>query len=64
MADYHVHCGMAGIYAGTVMKNGFEWKNKSLVTDEAMCAVAEYLYHKKESLKFQIDGKWYRMKVE
>lgn len=43
MAEYHVACGFAGIYAGTVKPNGFEWRNKSLVTDEALCAVRDYL---------------------
>ena len=43
MADYHVGCGLAGIYAGTVKKNGKEWQNKSLVTDEAINAVRDYL---------------------
>lgn len=43
MADYHVGCGIAGIYAGTVKKNGIEWQNKSLVTDEAIDAVRDYL---------------------
>ena len=38
MAEYHVGCGLAGIYAGT-LKNNNEWKNKSDVTDEALCAV-------------------------
>lgn len=43
MAEYHVACGFAGIYAGTVKPNGHEWRNKSLVTDEAICAVRDYL---------------------
>ncbi len=42
MADYHVGCGLAGIYAGTIKKPG-EWKSKSDVTDEALRAVAEYM---------------------
>lgn len=43
MAEYHVGCGIAGIYAGTVKKNGVEWQNKSIVTDEAIDAVRDYL---------------------
>ena len=43
MAEYHVGCGLAGIYAGTLKKNGIEWLNKSVVTDEAIGAVADYL---------------------
>ena len=42
MADYHVGCGIAGIYAGTIKKNGIEWQNKSCVTDEAIEAVRDW----------------------
>ena len=34
MSEYHVSCGMFGIYAGTVKKNG---------TDEAIEAVRDWL---------------------
>ena len=44
MAEYHVGCGISGIYAGTLKKNGQEWLNKSCVTDEAIGAVADWLY--------------------
>lgn len=44
MAEYHVGCGMFGIYAGTLMPNKKEWKNKSQVTDEAIEAVRDYLF--------------------
>ena len=33
MSEYHVSCGMFGIYAGTVKKNGTEWKDKTRVTE-------------------------------
>ena len=52
MVNYHVGCGIAGIYAGTVKKNGMEWLNKSQVTDEAIEAVRDWLYG-----KFIKDGK-------
>lgn len=44
MPEYHVGCGMAGIYAGTISKPGI-WKSKSKspVTDEALRAAAEYM---------------------
>ena len=42
MAEYHVGCGLAGIYAGTIKKPD-EWKNKSEVTAEALRSVAEYM---------------------
>ena len=45
MAEYHVGCGLAGIYAGTLKpKKKDEWLNKSLVTDEAIDAVRDYLF--------------------
>lgn len=43
MPDYHVAAGIAGIYAGTINKKGDMWVNKSDVTDEALCAVRDYL---------------------
>lgn len=44
MAEYHVGCGAFGIYAGTLNKNGKEWKNKTECTDEALYSVRDYLY--------------------
>ena len=47
MAEYHVGCGIAGIYAGTLnpkRKDGYQtWKNKSDVTEEAISCVMQYL---------------------
>lgn len=43
MAEYHVGCGIAGIYAGIIKPNGYEWKTKSNVTNEAIAAVAVYM---------------------
>lgn len=43
MATYHVGCGISGIYAGTVKKNGYEWLNKSNVTEESIAAVRDWL---------------------
>jgi len=44
MAEYHVGCGCFGIYAGTLEpKNKGLWKNKTECTDEALCAVRDYL---------------------
>jgi hypothetical protein len=42
MAEYHVGCGLAGIYAG-VLKNKDEWKDKTECTDEAIEAVRDYM---------------------
>lgn len=44
MAEYHVGCGFFDIYAGTLKKNGKEWLNKSNVTNEAISAVARYMF--------------------
>lgn len=43
MAEYHVRCGIAAIYAGT-MKSKDEWRNKSEVTNEAIMAVAQFMH--------------------
>ena len=47
MAEYHIGCGLAGIYAGTLNrknKDGYRtWRDKSDVTEEAIEAVARYL---------------------
>lgn len=44
MADYHVGCGLAGIYAGVLKKNGEEWLHRSEVTNEAIDAVIGHMY--------------------
>lgn len=44
MAEYHVGCGIAAIYAGTIKREG-EWKEKSCVTEEAVRAVADWMYN-------------------
>lgn len=48
MPNYHVGCSeiTGTIYAGTVKKNGFEWLNKSDVTEEAIGAVRDHLTNK------------------
>ena len=43
MDEYHVSCGLAGIYAGTIKENGKEWLNKTCVTEEAIEAVRDWL---------------------
>jgi len=63
MAEYHVGCGMARIYAGTLNKQGNLWTRKSDVTDEAISAVAQYLLEHDEALEFNYRGKRYRMAV-
>lgn len=44
MAEYHVGCGAFGIYAGTLnSRNKNMWKDKTECTDEALCAVRDYM---------------------
>lgn len=64
MANYHVGCGLAGIYAGTLKTNGEEWRNKTDVTHEALCAVAQYLLFQGKEFRFQHKNKWYVMRIE
>ena len=63
MAEDHVGCGIAGIYARTFKKNGFEWLNKSCVTNEAIDSVAEYLLMNHEEVHFKYCGKAYVLAV-
>lgn len=57
MTKYHVGYGFAGIYAGTLnpkTKDGYQtWKDKSVVTEEAISAVAQHL---KQQLGFEKNG--------
>lgn len=64
MIEYHVGCGITGIFAGTLNKSGNMWVNKSDVTDEAISAVALYLLEHDEALVFKHHGKEYRLSVE
>lgn len=64
MAEYHVGCGMAGIYAGTVKPNNpDEWKNKSCVTEEALLASALYLLGNAKTFVLKIGDKRYFMEM-
>ena len=60
---YHVGCGVFGIYAGTLMPRGDMWRNKSEVTNEALCAAAQHLLENKKKLRFQYKGEWYVLEV-
>ena len=45
MANYHVGCGAFGIYAGRLNRDKSMWIDgaRAEVTDEAICAVRDYL---------------------
>lgn len=64
MSSYHVGCGITEIYAGTLNKSGKMWTNKSIVTDEAYRAVAQYCIEHNEGMEFNYKGKRYRLCVE
>ena len=64
MPDYHVGCGIGGIYAGTMKKSGEEWLTKSEVTKEAELAVAGWLLSSKKEFCFRYMGKNYVMRIE
>lgn len=64
MAIYHVGCGITGIFAGTLNKTNTMWNNKSDVTEEATCAVAQYLLEHGKAMAFKYQGKSYRLVVE
>ncbi len=63
MAEYHVGCGITGIFAGTLNKKGNMWINKSDVTDEAIRATAQWLLESGEIVNFKYGGKEYVMSV-
>ena len=63
MAEYHVGCGITAIFAGTLNKKGNMWLNKSVVTDEAFNAVAQYCLEHNEAMNFDYNGKKYRLAV-
>ena len=63
MAEYHVGCGVFGIYAG-VLRNETTWKDKSEVTSEALGASAQYMLVNENEFRFGYKGKQYVMRVE
>ena len=63
MAEYHVGCGLAGIYAGTLKKNGYEWLHKSNVTKEVLSAAAQYLLDNGVYYEIKRNGKTYHMTI-
>ena len=71
MAEYHVRSGLFGIYAGTLLKTGKGFLNKSEVTNEAINAVMQYMYLRvpkgKNSFAYaqkMHDGKYVRLCIE
>lgn len=60
MPEYHVGAGLFGIYCGTLnkpLKNGsVTWKNKTECTDEALCAVRDFLKNEADREKLSRHG--------
>ena len=63
MAEYHVGCGIAGIYAGRLNKKGNMWLDKSDVTDEVLNCAFDYLYINKKELRGEVDGEKYVLRI-
>lgn len=61
--QYHVGCGLFGIYAGTLNKKGDMWLHKSDVTEEVFNSVAQYCVDHEEAMNFSYKGKRYRLEV-
>ena len=45
-------------------RNKSLWRNKSDVTHEALCAVAQHLLFEEKEFRFQHKDEWYVMKIE
>lgn len=60
MANYHVGCGVFGIYAGRLNKDKSMWIDgaRTEVTDEAICAVRDYLLMQIENGKNSFGYEW------
>lgn len=58
--EYHVSAGVFGIYCGTLnnpRKDGtITWKNKTECTDEALCAVRDFLKTEADSYNLSRHG--------
>lgn len=65
MAEYHVGCGLFGIYAGTLdSKSKAIWRDKTDVTEEAICAVSQYLINTGKCPRIRVGDKHYVLKLE
>lgn len=65
MAEYHVGCGVFGIYAGTLEpRNKNLWRNKSEVTNEVLSAAAQYLISNEKEFRFTYGDEYYVMCIE
>ena len=67
MVEYHVDCEIDGIYAGVFKKRGNKefdkWLNKTNVTQEAICAVIDYIMNNGCELKIPYKNTKYTIKA-
>lgn len=64
MAEYHVGCGLFGIYAGILNKKGDKWHAKTEVTKEALESVAQFLLFNNKEFNFSFNENDYALVVE
>lgn len=64
MVEYHVGCGLFGIYAGTLNKKGDMWINKSDVTEEVLDSAFQYLFTNEKVFIAKVEDKEYVMKID
>lgn len=62
--EFHVGIGEISdtIYAGTLMRNGTVWKDRSDVTDEAIAAVRDHLMQKAKADGLETYGHSWKLK--
>lgn len=63
MTEYHVGCGIFGIYAGRLNKKGDQWLSKSDVTEEVLNSAFDYLFTNKKEIRAKVKGKEYVMRI-
>lgn len=63
MAEYHVGCGLSGIYAGRLDKDGYTWLSKSDVTDEVLHSAFDYLYTNQKEVRGTIRGVEFALRI-
>lgn len=58
MSEYHIGCGIAGIYAGRLNKAKTMWLQKNDVTKDALASVRDYLRSHIEDGKNSFGYEW------
>lgn len=58
MSEYHIGCGIDGIYAGRLNKAKTMWLQKNNVTEDALASVRDYLRSHIEDGKNSFGYEW------